>query len=227
MEIKQDVIPTTNTNRPGDQLNATHITIHETANTNTGADAEMHARYVKGEEAQNRQVSWHYTVDDKQIIQHLPTNEIGWHAGSEGNAASIGIELCVNEDGSFSKTKQKAMELIQSLKASLSIPYANVVTHHRWTGKNCPARLLNDWEAFKKELRSEEGAESIAGQRIVIEAHTLWVYDRPDWDARYTTVTAGEVFTLKDELLVDSHQMYQLKSGLYITANDQYVKMLP
>ncbi|MBB6449711.1 N-acetylmuramoyl-L-alanine amidase CwlA [Geomicrobium halophilum] len=127
--ITEDFIPISNTNRPGTVLAPTHVTVHETANTDVGADAAMHADYVKGQDAQDRQVSWHYTVDDETIIQHLPNDEIGWHAGSEGNDQSVGIELCVNQNGNFAQTRAQAVELIQMLMSDLNVSLENVVTH--------------------------------------------------------------------------------------------------
>ncbi|MCM3761150.1 N-acetylmuramoyl-L-alanine amidase [Alkalihalobacillus oceani] len=150
MQIRQDFIPASNRNRPGTRIIPTHLTIHETANRSRGADALTHARYVKGEDAQNRQVSWHYTVDDQYIIQHLPNHELGWHAGSEGNRQSLGIELCVNSDGDFEQTKRHAQWLIARLMRELSIPIDRVVTHQHWTGKNCPAILLPTFDQFKR-----------------------------------------------------------------------------
>ena len=47
LNIVQDFIPPTHSNRPGTRLRPTHITIHNTDNTNPGADARAHARYVK------------------------------------------------------------------------------------------------------------------------------------------------------------------------------------
>ncbi|MET3506517.1 peptidoglycan recognition protein family protein [Halalkalibacter oceani] len=150
MQIRQDLIPASNRNRPGTRIIPTHLTIHETANRSRGADALTHARYVKGEDAQNRQVSWHYTVDDQYIIQHLPNHELGWHAGSEGNRQSLGIELCVNSDGDFEQTQRHAQWLIARLMRELSIPIERVVTHQHWTGKNCPAILLPTFNEFKR-----------------------------------------------------------------------------
>ncbi|QQK77931.1 N-acetylmuramoyl-L-alanine amidase [Salicibibacter cibarius] len=227
MEIIEDMIPTSNSNRPGTSLTPTHVTVHETANTAVGADAAMHADYVKGDDAQDRQVSWHYTVDDTVIIQHLPTNEVGWHAGSEGNEQSVGIELCVNQDGNFEQTRARAVSLIQFLMAELDISLENVVTHQSWTGQNCPANLLNDWSNFINEISDEDGEEpSPSGQQIRVITDTLWVYDEPDWDARYTTVQEGEIFTVEEELTVNGSLMYQLRSGLYITGNPEYVEMM-
>jgi hypothetical protein len=93
LNIVQDYVPVGNSNRPGTRLSPSSITIHNTDNSSPGANAAAHARYMKGPDAQKRQVSWHFTVDDKFVYQSLPTNEIGWHSGThEGNSSSIGIE---------------------------------------------------------------------------------------------------------------------------------------
>ncbi|MFD1064730.1 N-acetylmuramoyl-L-alanine amidase [Oceanobacillus locisalsi] len=226
IDIKQDIIPVSNSNRPQTSLNPSHITVHETANVSIGADAEMHASYVKGENAQAQQVSWHITVDDSQAIQHLPFNEVGWHAGQEGNHTSIGIEICVNQDGDFSEAQGNAITLIQQLMDDLSISINNIVTHQYWTGKNCPANLLNSWEAFINEIQNNGTPPPAEGQQLRVVAESLWVYDKPDWNARYATVSKGEVFTIVEELTVNGSLMYRLKSGLYITGNTQYVELV-
>lgn len=151
VKIKQDLLPTSASNRPGTKINPTYVTVHETANISTGANAEMHARYIKGQDARNRQVSWHITVDDAQAIQHLPFNEKGWHAGN-GNGVSIGVELCVNADGDFAKTRANAVQIIRDLQKKYNIPDSRVVSHKFWTGKNCPTNLLKVWSSFKAEL---------------------------------------------------------------------------
>ncbi|WP_139365658.1 peptidoglycan recognition protein family protein [Shouchella patagoniensis] len=144
LTIRQDYIPRSNSNRPGYAMNPQYITIHETANRSTGANALMHSRYVKNP---TTAVSWHYTVDSGQIIyQHLPLNETGFHAGDgsgNGNRNSIGIELCVNSDGNFSRTRRNAAALVRQLMANHNIPISRVVPHQHWSGKNCPANLNN------------------------------------------------------------------------------------
>lgn len=153
LPIKKDFIPVGNSNRPGTIIIPTHITIHNTANKQPGADALMHAKYVKGSDARERQVSWHFTVDDKHIIQHLPVGvgitEKGWHAGS-GNASSIGIEICEYEGIDFEKAVRNAQELVVHLMAELTIPADNVVPHQKWTGKDCPHVILHEWGGFPK-----------------------------------------------------------------------------
>ena len=73
----QELIPATSKNaRPGIKMVAEYITIHNTGNP--GASAKANSNYVR---KQNGFKSWHFTIDDKYIIQQLPINEIGWHAG--------------------------------------------------------------------------------------------------------------------------------------------------
>ncbi|MEK4788412.1 MULTISPECIES: peptidoglycan recognition protein family protein [Bacillus] len=149
VKIIKDLIPKSNRNRPGNYMKPLYITVHNTANTDQGANALRHVNYVKNP---NTATSWHYTVDDKVIYQHLPLNENGWHAGDgrgTGNMKSIGIEICENADGNFEKAVENAQWLIRQLMTEQGIPLANVVPHKRWSGKQCPRKLLNRWDSFK------------------------------------------------------------------------------
>lgn len=119
------------------------------ANTAKGANAASHASFVK---RPNTAVSWHFTVDENSIYQHLPLNENGWHAGDgrgTGNMKSIGIEICENSDGNFEKAVANAQWLIRQLMTDQGISFANVVPHKHWSGKQCPRKLLNRWDSFK------------------------------------------------------------------------------
>jgi N-acetylmuramoyl-L-alanine amidase CwlA len=126
------------------------ITIHETDNKKNGATAEAHARLQAG--GNSRKASWHFQVDDKQVIQSLPTNEAGIHAGDgengTGNRKSVGIEICVNEDGDFEKALKNAAQLVAFLMKELKIPIHKVVPHQHWSGKKCPRNLLPRWTEF-------------------------------------------------------------------------------
>lgn len=93
VNIIQDFIPVGANNRPGYAMTPLYITVHNTANTAVGADAAAHARYLKNPDTTT---SWHFTVDDTEIYQHLPLNENGWHAGDgngSGNRASIELKF--------------------------------------------------------------------------------------------------------------------------------------
>lgn len=153
--IQQHMIPAGRRNRPGGRNPDVYITIHETGNTDAGADAAAHGAYLSSSAGEAALVSWHYTVDDHAIVQHLPDNETAYHAGDgadgPGNVASIGIEICVNSDGDFEKAKANAAALVRLLMAEHGIPLANIKQHHDWNGKNCPATIRSTpgaWEAF-------------------------------------------------------------------------------
>lgn len=99
VKIIQALIPKQHRNRPGNTMKPLYITVHNTSNSAKGANSASHAAFVA---RSSTGVSWHYTVDDQVIYQHLPLNENGWHAGDgrgTGNMKSIGIEICENADG--------------------------------------------------------------------------------------------------------------------------------
>lgn len=161
MKIIQDFIPKGRKNRPGFVLKPEFITVHDAGNPNRGANAEMHARYLKGDDAAARPASWHFTVDEKSIYQHLPLNESAWHAGDgasgPGNRKSIGIEICDNADGDRAAAEANAVKLIAALLLEIGIPLSHVVQHHQWSGKNCPASLRRPgkWEDFIRRIEAE------------------------------------------------------------------------
>lgn len=156
LALVQDFIPVRNSNRPGTKLTPRFITIHNTDNESPGANAAAHAKYQKGQEARNRQVSWHFTVDDRNVYQSLPTNEVGWHAGTaQGNASSIGIEICMHPEMDTARAYRRAALLVAVMARRLEIPVPNgVVQHNRWSGKNCPRVLRNEPDRWTKFLQS-------------------------------------------------------------------------
>ncbi|MBX7208682.1 MAG: N-acetylmuramoyl-L-alanine amidase [Verrucomicrobiaceae bacterium] len=159
LNITVDLIPNTNSNRPGTPLQAKKVTIHNTDNDSAGADARAHAKYMKGTDAQQRKVSWHFTVDDGSVYQSLPVNEVGWHAATHaGNTTSLGIEICENQGINQTAANTRAALLTALMLYELHIPLAgNVVQHHDWSGKNCPHMLratAGGWTAFLAEVKA-------------------------------------------------------------------------
>jgi N-acetylmuramoyl-L-alanine amidase len=158
MEIIEDLLPSSLPNVPYHPMRPKYITIHNTGNSNKGADAKSHARYL-GNGAGGRSASWHYTVDDKTIIQHLPDNRSGWHCtdgNGPGNRSSIGIEICENGDGDMKKAEENAIELIRFLMMKHRIPIENVVPHRKWyPAKYCPRKILPRWDEFIKDIKGE------------------------------------------------------------------------
>ncbi len=173
MNIIQDFIPKGRRNRPGHSMTPRYITIHNTGNTSRGAGALSHAKYVKGDHAASRPASWHFTVDDSYIVQSLPLNENGWHAGDRngpGNRQSIGIEICQNSDNDYMKGQLKAARLcaylIQSgMFGNKTVEDIVVMKQHwNWSGKNCPAVIrgkAGGWQEFINSIKVLLGGSPI------------------------------------------------------------------
>ena len=142
LAISVDLIPLSSSNRPGTKIQPTYVTVHNTDNSSPGANAAMHASYLKCADARQREVSWHFTIDDTQCLQHLPTNEMGWHAG-KGNPVSVAIEVCQHAEINQRAAIERAALLAAVLMSELNIPKGRLVTHKHWTGKNCPDEILN------------------------------------------------------------------------------------
>ena len=158
LPIKQDILPPGR--RPGHNMVPEWITIHQTGNTRAGANAAAHARYLRNN-APNP--SWHYTVDDKEVWQHLPLTENGWHAGDgrngAGNRRSIAIEGCVNRDGNLEKAEEGmawlAAKLIREVSSLRTFPEC-MRQHFHWSKKNCPREIRarqNGWDKFLSRVR--------------------------------------------------------------------------
>lgn len=148
--------------RPGRAMTPKFITIHNTANTGKGAGARSHASYMTMNGGQNKSVSYHYVVDDSEIIRLIPDTEIAWHAGDGargvGNLQSLAIEICENPESDLRKATDNAAELTARLMSDWKIPIANVVQHNRWSGKNCPRRIRKgepySWAQFIKTVQA-------------------------------------------------------------------------
>jgi hypothetical protein len=179
MNIIQRLIPASNTfTRPGNKIVPTFITIHETDNTAFKANAFAHARLQ--ENGNNRQASWHLTVDDTYCYQSIPFDEEAYHAGTgargQGNINSIAIEICVNSDGDYKKAVANAAEVTRQLMAQFKITVDHVVQHNHWSGKNCPSIMRSGktgitWASFIQSL-GQKGEEDMLAQAIVINGYS-------------------------------------------------------
>ncbi|SFL38603.1 N-acetylmuramoyl-L-alanine amidase [Gracilibacillus orientalis] len=118
------------------------VTIHQTGNTDKGANAVAHAKIQLN--GNPREASWHYQADDTQVIQSFEDDAQCWHATDgrgPGNLDSIAIELCINSDGDYKKTLENGAELVKHLLDKHNLSINDVKQHHNWYPKNCPAQL--------------------------------------------------------------------------------------
>ncbi|WP_162009740.1 peptidoglycan recognition protein family protein [Methylocystis heyeri] len=177
LNIVDAIIPAGHPNRPGKKLLVSGVTIHNTDNTNKGADAKAHSKFLIKTgyymlQGKKHYVSWHFTVDDHEIYHHLPTDEIGWHAG-RGNTKTLAIEICMNAGIDHSAANKRAAQLAAGLLHDFKLDITCLYSHNHWTGKVCPKLLLDHhhegakWIAFKA-LVAEAAAELASGKRAIL-----------------------------------------------------------
>lgn len=167
----QSLIPTSQPNQnPGIKRTLPGYWVqHETANTNAGADAAMHARYLANG-ADGSQVSWHFTVDDHQIYQHIPIDEVTWQAADgsgPGNMSGVSCELCVNSDGDKALIRRNGEALCGTICAALGLTVDQIKRHWDFNAADpnrhhCPDEMMNEgyWPQF------------VANAGVVIAANT-------------------------------------------------------
>src|SRR3954470_20866494 len=115
--ITKELIPVGKHNRPGTKITPTSITIHNTDNDEPGAGAKAHSSFVRNTgyyllHGEKHWVSWHFTVDDTFAIQHVPLDEVAYHAGSAANGSSIAVEICMNPESNETAANQRAAALV-------------------------------------------------------------------------------------------------------------------
>ena len=137
-------------------MTATRIVIHNTAND---ASARNEIAYMI---SNNQEVSFHYAVDDKEVVQGLPENRNGWHSGDGengvGNRQGIAIEICYSKSGGdrFTKAEQNAVNLIVDILKRYGWGVDRVTKHQDYSGKYCPHRTLdNGWDRFTKMIETK------------------------------------------------------------------------
>ncbi|WOF29596.1 N-acetylmuramoyl-L-alanine amidase [Bacillus subtilis] len=139
-------------------MDAKYITFHNTAN-DASADAEI--RYMIGN---NNEVSYHFAVDDKEVVQGIPTDRNAWHTGdgngtSSGNRTSIGVEVCYSKSGGakYKAAEKLAIKFIAQLLKERGWGVDRVRKHQDWSGKYCPHRVLAEgrWEEVKADIAAE------------------------------------------------------------------------
>lgn len=181
-----------------------YIVIHDSGNPGKGANALAHFNYFNGG---NRNSSADFFVDSTQVMQindykKYYTYHCGDGRGKYGitNSNSIGIEICINSDGDYTKAFNKAVELTKQLMKELNIPLDRVVRHYDASRKNCPATMSKNnwalWYEFKNMITEsgdltmaqyEELKKSIDGLRSVVDKLAnpmIYNYiddNMPDW----------------------------------------------
>lgn len=136
-------------------MNAEFFVVHNTAND---ASARDEIAYMIGN---NNQISFHYAVDDKEIVQGIPENRNAWHAGDgngPGNRKGIGIEICYSKSGGkrFEEAEKLSAKFIAYKLKEKGWEIDKVKKHQDFSGKYCPHRTLDmGWQRFINMVQAE------------------------------------------------------------------------
>jgi N-acetylmuramoyl-L-alanine amidase CwlA len=137
-------------------MKPSRIVVHNTAND---ASALNEIAYMTNN---NNEVSYHYAVDDKMIVQGIEENRSSWHAGDGanglGNREGIAIEICYSKSGGerFIKAEQNAVDLIVNILKRYGWGINKVTKHQNYSNKYCPHRTLDmGWDRFIKMIEDK------------------------------------------------------------------------
>lgn len=142
-------------------MNPTRIVVHNTAND---ASARNEVAYMQ---RNDNEVSFHFAVDDKEVIQGLPLDRNSWNAGDgangTGNRQGISIEICYSLSGGpqFDAAEKRAAEFIAQLLKERGWSIDKVTKHQDYNGKYCPHRTLDlGWQRFLDMIQTHMGGGS-------------------------------------------------------------------
>ena len=131
------------------------IVIHNTAND---ASARNEISYMR---RNDKQVSFHYAIDDKEIVQGILENRNAWHAGDsngEGNRKGIAIEICYSKSGGtkFINAEKRTAKFVAEKLKEYGWGIDRVKKHQDFSGKYCPHRTLDmGWSRFLTMIEKE------------------------------------------------------------------------
>lgn len=130
-------------------MKATRIVVHETAND---ASAKNEISYMR---TNDKESSFHFAVDDKEVVQGVPLDRNAWHAGDgngKGNREGIAVEICYSKSGGerWQKAVDNAARFVAQLLKERGWGVDKVTKHQDYSGKNCPHRILGSygWNNF-------------------------------------------------------------------------------
>ena len=138
------------------EMVAEFIVVHNTYND---ASARNEIAYMI---SNSSETSFHYAIDDQQIVQGIPENRNAWHASDggsgKGNSKGIAIEICYSKSGGdrFVAAERLTAKFIASKLKEKGWGIDKVKKHQDFSGKYCPHRTLDmGWERFLQMVQTE------------------------------------------------------------------------
>jgi len=183
MKVIQNLVPASKYNiKCPYPMVAEFIVVHNTAND---ASAANEVAYMI---RNDNKVSFHYAIDDKEIVQGIPEDRNAWHAGDgangQGNRKGIGIEICYSKSGGtrFIEAEKLAAKFIAFKLNEKGWGIDKVKKHQDFSGKYCPHRTLDmGWQRFldmvQSELNALKGVDKVAEQNTP----SSWAKEAWEW----------------------------------------------
>lgn len=142
------------------------VILHWTANP--GADDDDHVKFFDGADGGgSRYAGAHIFVDRDSALLDIPLNEVAYHAnekqskiakfiatspaykGGNANLTTIGIEMCVEKDGTIHPdTVTRTVSIVSELCKMFKLTTDDVYRHYDITSKNCPAPWVSNGQLF-------------------------------------------------------------------------------
>jgi len=163
---------------------AEFIVVHNTFND---ASAANEVAYMI---RNNDKVSFHYAIDDKEIVQGIPENRNAWHAGDgengPGNRKGLSVEICYSKSGGkrFEEAEKLTARFIAYKLNEKSWGIDRVKKHQDFSGKYCPHRTLDTgWQRFLNMVQAEldELKEKDEGDK---DKPSTWAQEAWEWAKR-------------------------------------------
>lgn len=211
MNINRDYISRNNINGTGNPCK--YIVVHETDNYSRRANAKAHAK--SQHDGNFADMSVHYYCGSDGVYQAAEHTCKCWHVGRLyvtspnvpgcTNNNSLGVEICVNEDGDYEKARKNAIELVSYLIQRLQIPVSRVIRHYDAKGKYCPRKMMDNpslWKDFKEQIADSLTVESGNSQT----AHE-------EWNAVGTAVCGGDGVYYRPEPTTNCIPLGKLNRG--------------
>ena len=130
-------------------MKPTRVIVHNTGND---ASAIQEVQYMT---TNSKSTSFHYAVDDINIVQGVEENRNTWNAGDGvngvGNNEGISIEICYSKSGGskFDKAEENAAQFIADICKRYGWKIDKVTKHQDYSKKYCPHRTLDKgWQRF-------------------------------------------------------------------------------
>ena len=154
--IKQNLVASENYSvKCPHSMTAEFIVVHNTAND---ATAENEVAYMI---RNKNQVSFHYAVDDQEVVQGIPITRNAWACGDgangKGNRKGIQVEICYSKSGGtrFDQAEKNAAHFIANLLRERGWGIEKVKKHQDFSNKYCPHRTLDKgWNGFIQMIKS-------------------------------------------------------------------------